>query len=320
MDISIPLTNSFETEPTEIKISQKESPIKSFLPRKSVEVRLLKEKGLYLKPDEEVEEGGKMIKELDNFAKSVIEGRNTLLPSAIKRKAPINIEEDIISNPLKRVSVLPASLSKLFSKKIEISKPIENEKHENNISVMPLEQPSYMNVSSSTSKTSSLSSEIVNNNEIKNDVIINSSNSIKKVEVNDDDDDDENLDDTEIINNTNEFSDSKINEIEDDSKSSKDNEPNSISTLVFKDDSHEYNSVVNIIEDTNKTSDFTSSQEINESINQKSIDNLTPITNESTTIESKSNNELNKGKLIKSNEISQLEIVYKIIYLVFITI
>lgn len=317
MDISIPLTNSFETEPTEIKISQKESPIKSFLPRKSVEVRLLKEKGLYLKPDEEVEEGGKMIKELDNFAKSVIEGRNTLLPSAIKRKAPINIEEDIISNPLKRVSVLPASLSKLFSKKIEISKPIE--KHENNISVMPLEQPSYMNVSSSTSKTSSLSSEIVNNNEIKNDVIINSSNSIKKVEVNDDDDD-ENLDDTEIINNTNEFSDSKINEIEDDSKSSKDNEPNSISTLVFKDDSHEYNSVVNIIEDTNKTSDFTSSQEINESINQKSIDNLTPITNESTTIESKSNNELNKGKLIKSNEISQLEIVYKIIYLVFITI
>lgn len=318
MDISIPLTNSFETEPTEIKISQKESPIKSFLPRKSVEVRLLKEKGLYLKPDEEVEEGGKMIKELDNFAKSVIEGRNTLLPSAIKRKAPINIEEDIISNPLKRVSVLPASLSKLFSKKIEISKPIENEKHENNISVMPLEQPSYMNVSSSTSKTSSLSSEIVNNNEIKNDVIINSSNSIKKVEVNDDDD--ENLDDTEIINNTNEFSDSKINEIEDDSKSSKDNEPNSISTLVFKDDSHEYNSVVNIIEDTNKTSDFTSSQEINESINQKSIDNLTPITNESTTIESKSNNELNKGKLIKSNEISQLEIVYKIIYLVFITI
>lgn len=320
MDISIPLTNSFETEPTEIKISQKESPIKSFLPRKSVEVRLLKEKGLYLKPDEEVEEGGKMIKELDNFAKSVIEGRNTLLPSAIKRKAPIIIEEDIISNPLKRVSVLPASLSKLFSKKIEISKPIENEKHENNISVMPLEQPSYMNVSSSTSKTSSLSSEIVNNNEIKNDVIINSSNSIKKVEVNDDDDDDENLDDTEIINNTNEFSDSKINEIEDDSKSSKDNEPNSISTLVFKDDSHEYNSVVNIIEDTNKISDFTSSQEINESINQKSIDNLTPITNESTTIESKSNNELNKGKLIKSNEISQLEIVYKIIYLVFITI
>lgn len=318
MDISIPLTNSFETEPTEIKISQKESPIKSFLPRKSVEVRLLKEKGLYLKPDEEVEEGGKMIKELDNFAKSVIEGRNTLLPSAIKRKAPINIEEDIISNPLKRVSVLPASLSKLFSKKIEISKPIENEKHENNISVMPLEQPSYMNVSSSTSKTSSLSSEIVNNNEIKNDVIINSSNSIKKVGVNDDDDD-ENLDDTEIINNTNEFSDSKINEIEDDSKSSKDNGPNSISTL-FKDDSHEYNSVVNIIEDTNKTSDFTSSLEINESINQKSIDNLTPITNESTTIESKSNNELNKGKLIKSNEISQLEIVYKIIYLVFITI
>lgn len=312
MDISIPLTNSFETEPTEIKISQKESPIKSFLPRKSVEVRLLKDKGLYLKPDEEVEEGGKMIKDLDNFAKSVIEGRNTLLPSAIKRKAPINIEEDIISNPLKRVSVLPASLSKLFSKKIEISKPIENEKHENNISVMPLDQPSYMNVSSSTSKTSSSSSEIVNSNEIKNDVVINSSNSIKKVQVNDDDndDDDENLDDTEIINNTSELSDSKINEIEDDSKSSKDNEPNSISTLVFKDDSHEYNSVINIIEDTNKTSDFTSSQEISESINQKSIDNLTPITNESTTIESKSNNELNKGKLIKSNEISQLEIVY----------